>query len=484
MMVEMKATGIPRDSSLRLFWLCGVVAAGVLAAPAVVAGQSEPQQVMTATFTKDVAPILQRSCQRCHSPRGLAPMPLTSYEEVRPWARAIKLQTSLRTMPPWFIDKTIGIQQFKDDPSLSDKEIATIAAWVDGGAPLGDTADMPPPLHFPPAGAWTAGEPDLVVSSPVFTMRAVGADWHGPLEELLGREVKVPTGLTEDRYVKSVEVREFRPDDAASARAEDPFYFTVHHSVITVEREPSDEQAGGSRPGPTTDVFNREARLSYIYEVGQNAMIYPAEVGVKLPAGSHIIFPNTHVHSIGREVDVQIQVGLTFHPKGYTPKYDRGFVGLPVGGDRQIDIPGNTDNVRFDHFIALPQAIRMMTYEPHLHSTGKRMCQEAIYPNGVRETLNCANYNHNWVKAYVYEDDVAPLLPAGTILHLTGWYNNTATNPLVVDPRNWKGWGQRSTDDMFLLLSKFLPLSDEEFEAEVAMRNAKLHTATTTQGQQ
>ena len=474
-MTQVKVTsGLRCYRRLSVFWLVGFVGVGLLVAPAVVVGQGEPQHGMTsATFTKDVAPILQRSCQRCHSPRGLAPMPLTSYEEVRPWARAIKLQTSLRQMPPWFIDKTIGIQQFKDDPSLSDKEIATIAAWVDGGAPLGDTADMPPPLHFPPAGAWTAGEPDLVVSSPVFTMRAVGADWHGTLDELLGREVKVPTGLTEDRYVKSVEVREFRPNDTAQARAKDPFYFTVHHSSVTVEREPSSPEDTRTTRLTADDasLFNQEARLSYLYEVGQNAIVYPEDVGILLPAGSNLVFPNNHLHSIGRELDVQIQVGLSFHPKGYMPKYDRGFVGLPVGGDRQLDIPGNTDNVRFDHYVTLPQAVRMVNFEPHLHSSGVRMCQEAIYPDGIRETLNCAGYNHNWVKVYTYEDEVAPLLPAGTILHTTGWFNNSSTNPLVVDPRNWKGLGQRSTDDMFFLLSDFLPLTEDEFEAEVAARD-------------
>ena len=153
---------------------------------------------------------------------------------------------------------------------------------------------------------------------------------------------------------------------------------------------------------------------------------------------------------------------------------------LPVGGDREIDIPPNQDNVRMDHYVTLPQSVKMVTFEPHLHSSGKRMCQEAIYPTGHRETLNCAGYNHNWVKEYVYDDDVAPLLPAGTILHTTGWFNNTASNPRVVDPRNWKGLGQRSVDDMFFLLSRFLPLKDGEFKEEVAKREAKRSKTTST----
>jgi hypothetical protein len=105
-----------------------------------------------------------------------------------------------------------------------------------------------------------------------------------------------------------------------------------------------------------------------------------------------------------------------------------------------------------------------------------------IYANGDRQTLTCAGYNHNWVKAYVYEDDAAPLLPAGAILHVTAWYNNTRSNPLVADPRNWNGWGQRSIDDMFFLLSKFLPLTEGEYKAEVAARQNKMRT-TSTSGQ-
>ena len=113
------------------------------------------------TFTKHVAPILQRSCENCHREGGVAPMALTTYEQVRPWARAIKTRTALREMPPWFIEKNIGIQKFKDDPSLSDEEIATIAGWVDGGAPRGNPADMPPPRQYADAAGWTIGTPDL-----------------------------------------------------------------------------------------------------------------------------------------------------------------------------------------------------------------------------------------------------------------------------------------------------------------------------------
>jgi hypothetical protein len=139
----------------------------------------------------------------------------------------------------------------------------------------------------------------------------------------------------------------------------------------------------------------------------------------------------------------------------------------------ELDIPGNADNVRYDVFTTLRHSMKMVTYEPHLHAAGKRMCVEALYPDGFRAILNCAGYNHNWVKAYVYEDDAAPLLPKGTILHVTGWYDNSPKNPRVVDPRNWRGLGDRSIDDMFFLLSRFVYYTEEEFKAEVAAREQR-----------
>jgi hypothetical protein len=136
-------------------------------APAPPGGQAKPQPQVT--FTKDIAPILQRSCQGCHRPGSMAPMSLLSYEDVRPWARAIKLRTALREMPPWFIEKNVGIQNFKNDPSLSDDEIAMIARWAEAGAPRGNPADMPPPRQFADQDKWSIGTPDLIVSSPVVT---------------------------------------------------------------------------------------------------------------------------------------------------------------------------------------------------------------------------------------------------------------------------------------------------------------------------
>ncbi len=166
-----------------------------------VAGAQAPSRAATrpVTFTKDVAPIMQRSCQACHRPDSMAPMSFLTYEDVRPWARAIRQKVTAREMPPWFIDRSVGISKFKEDPSLPDKDIQTIAAWVDGGAVKGDMADLPAPRQFESDDIWHIGKPDLVVKSIKHTIPAVGSDWWG--------DYIVDTGLTEDRYLKAVETK-------------------------------------------------------------------------------------------------------------------------------------------------------------------------------------------------------------------------------------------------------------------------------------
>ena len=439
----------------------------VAGAPSGAAAQADHE----VTFTKDIAPILQRSCESCHRPRGGAPMNLISYQEVRPWARAIKARTAAREMPPWFVDKNIGIQHFKDDPSLTNDEIALIGRWVDAGAPRGNPADLPPPLDWG-AGRWTIGEPDLIVSSPVATVEAVAADWFG------GINPPTPTGLTTDRYVKAVEVKEVLLDDdgleiePAAASADDKSgdagraalnLFVVHHAVITAMTP----DAEADNPLGAAGNFN------ITHELGQNATHFPDWVGIRLPADSVLTYDRMHYHSVGQEVRVRVDTAFKLHPEGYEPKYLQGFGAQSGAFDLELDIPAGEEDVFRDGFHRLSRPAIMMTFEPHLHSSGKRMCIEAIYPNNAREMLNCADYDHNWVKVYVYEDDVAPLLPAGTVLHLLAWYDNSESNPRVLDPRNWKGWGNRSIDDMLYHLPRMVYLTEEQFEDEVAARGVR-----------
>jgi len=168
-----------------------------------VANSAQPQ----VTFAKDVVPVLQAKCQDCHRAGGMAPMSLVTYEETRPWARAIKQRVETRMMPPWHLDKTVGIQHFQNDLSLSDGQIAMIARWVDEGAPLGNPKDMPPAKQWPTDDGWQLakqfGQPDLVIDSGSYTMAAHGQDvWWKPLTE-------VP--ITEARWVLAVGIKPATP---------------------------------------------------------------------------------------------------------------------------------------------------------------------------------------------------------------------------------------------------------------------------------
>jgi hypothetical protein len=451
----------------------GLVAACVLT-PAFAGAQTARQGDVT--FTKDVAPILQRSCQHCHRPGSVGPLALLSYEDVRPYARSIKQKTQLREMPPWFIEKNVGIQKFKDDISLSDDEIATIGKWVDAGSPRGNPADMPPAKTFTDESKWSF-TPDLIVSSPIHTLPAVAADWYGLLDSS-------PTGLTEDRYIQAIEVKEVRLKEVPVKRvAGDLNLFVVHHAVISAaERLPTDvivTQTGAGTGVPAGGRRGDSGVFSVTHEVGQNATYYQDNIGVKLPANSKLTW-DLHLHSIGVEMPFRIDVAFKLHPKGYKPKY-AGSGGLESFLTFDLDIPQNEPNVKLEGIMRVSRPGMLVTFEPHLHSSGKRMCVDAIYPSGFAETLSCAGYNHNWVKVYSYQDDVAPLLPVGTLLKVSAWYDNTEKNPRVVDPRNWKGYGNRSIDDMFLFLSRFVPMTQEQFDQEVATRQSRRGSATTGQ---
>ena len=456
----------------------GLVFIGIALAPLPAAGAEREAGV---TFNRDIAPILQRSCENCHRPQGGAPMALTTYEEVRPWARSIRNRTQSREMPPWFIDRNIGIQDYKDDPSLSDLEIALIADWVDAGAPRGNPADLPPPIEWPTDG-WHYGTPDLVVPSPEGTIEAEAADWFGEWGE-------TPTGLSVDRYIKAIEVKEVRTweDTSAAVDADGRAalgLFVVHHAVIGADR--LENTLTPLDCGNETTCANDDRQFWLVHELGQNATIYPDEVGVTLPADSVVTFNSMHLHSIGREVRARLDVGFTFHPEGYEPEYHLGATsfGSVTQYDYEFDIPSNEDNVMRDGFHRLTRPTKLLTFEPHLHSSGKRMCFEALYPNNAREVLSCADYDHNWAKVYVYADDAAPLLPAGTVVHVMAWYDNSVTNKNVVDPRNWKGWGNRSIDDMFSAISRMVYLTEEQFEAELAARGGTPVFAASQDNQQ
>ena len=411
------------------------------------------------TFAKDIAPILQRSCQDCHHPDGVAPMSLMTYTDVRPYARSMKARTAARwtrgAMPPWFVEKNIGIQQFKNDPSLSDQEVAMIAKWSDAGAPQGNPADLPTARNFEPTDKWTIGPPDLILKSTEITVAAIGPDkWTD-----LGL---IPTGLTEDRYASAVEVREVNdlPSGGGSNTVGGRFVF--HHMTYS-SLVPADKSAEAAvDEGPTSWP---------IHEVGRNADVFPPESGRLLKAGSALSLNAGHIHSNGRLTKSHLEFAFRFFPVGYTPLYKRA--GMSLGNSIDIDARANQPNQELHAYGVLQENTKIVTFEPHMHAAGVRMCLEAIWGDDI-QTLNCVGYDHNWVKQYVYKDDAAPLLPKGAIVHLIGTLDTTAANKNIADVRNWSGDGRRSISQMFSNLGYAVALSDAEFSAEMAKRRANM----------
>jgi hypothetical protein len=449
-----------------LGWAAAIVTLGAVPVPfghgaaAVVTAQTSASGDVT--FAKDIAPILQRSCQNCHRPAGVAPMPLITYEDVRPWARAIKTRTGIGpragVMPPWYVEKNIGIQGYKDDPSLSDEEIAKIAKWADSGAPLGNPADMPQARIFEDDAVWRIGKPDLIVKTKDLIVKANAPDWWGEIES-------VPIGLAEDRYVAAIEIKEVNDvPNAGNGRHTVGGRFVFHHmiwSTRVLDRIGERDVRGADDDSTGWPV----------HEVGRNPDYFDPRAARLLRAGSHVVSNSVHLHSNGRDTKSHLEIGFKLHPKDYKPIYRRASVSLGNGVD--IDIKPMEANQQLHAYAVLQEHTKIVTFEPHLHAPGMRMCLEAIWGINI-QTLTCAGYDHNWVRGYAYDDDHAPLLPKGTILHIIGYMDNTPANKNIPDPRNWQGSGNRSVANMFIDLGMRVALTDEQFEAEMAERRAKL----------
>jgi len=427
---------------------------------------SAPREV---TFTKDVAPILQRSCENCHRADGVAPMSLSTYEDARPWARSIKMRTGIGpkagVMPPWYVEKNIGIQQFHNDPSLSDEEIATLAKWADSGAPRGNLADLPPAKVYADRQSWAIGTPDIVVKMQEVEVKSTAPDWWGEVPS-------VPTGLTEDRYVAALEIKEVNDVDSKGAdrRATVGGRFVFHHMIWRTQVLDA-AKPGDGPPDTLSFLLDEEAVNWPVHEVGRNADFFDPKSARLLKAGSSIVSDSVHLHSNGRDTKSHLEIGFKLMPKGYTPTYKRAVFGLGNGVD--IDIRGMEANQQLHAYTVLQQNTKIISFEPHLHAPGARMCLEAIWGYNI-QTLNCVGYDHNWVRGYDYTDDSSPLLPKGTILHIVGYMDNSPTNKNVPDPRNWQGSGNRSVANMFIDLGMRVTLTDEQFQEEMAKRRDHL----------
>ncbi len=437
----------------RFRWGAWLGAMGLAVAATPVAAQN--QAVTPVTFTKDIAPIFQKACESCHRTDSLGPMSLVTYEEARPWARSIKARVAARQMPPWHIDKSVGLQHFSNDRSLTDQQISTIVKWVDAGAPKGDMKDMPPPVKWPNEEAWNFtslyGEPDLIVKSPQWKQPAVGQDaWYKPVVE---------SGLTEPRWVRAIEIR---PGTTKGRRI-------THHALAHLQQE---------EPGSA----NREesgAGLFMEWAVGKQGEIMRENSGKLLLPGARFVF-DIHYHSVGEDITDNIELGIYFYPKGQEPKFRQtlALFSSIQGGNRNLDIPPNSIVVT-QNFHVLRKSGRLENYQPHMHLRGKAMSLEAILPTGETQMISMVSeFDFQWMSNYVYADDVAPLLPKGTILRVTSWYDNTTANKNNPDPNQWVGWGDRTVDEMGHAWINMTYMEEEDFKAEVEQRKAR--TATTS----
>ena len=431
------------------------------------------------TFTRDVAPILQQNCEVCHRPGSIGPMPLRSYEEARPYASLIREKVVNRVMPPWPIDRTVGITRFKNDRSVSDEEIETIMRWVDSGAPMGQVADMPLPLEWPDwSTAWRFEEefgrpPDVVVSTPSYRVAANSADDWPWLESAI-------PGLTEERWIKAAE---FRPATAES-------WNVFHHA-----------NPGIIKPDGTSDGSLRQVR-------GNEGTIYAEDSGQPIEPGD-IVRWNMHMYAIDKDVDAVLQLGFWLYPRDEPPTYraagadgfscsqytGHGFEADPLPGRVGPNLRGGPRGLSSDPQIVrqgdllLPpnswatyrgvyvfdRPARLELARAHMHLRGRYQILEAIYPDGRWEVINKFHFDHDWQTAFLYEDDVMPLFPKGTVLIVTGVFDNTADNPHNPDPDQWVVRGDRTVDSMCHFRMGLTYFDDEEeFERVVQEREALL----------
>lgn len=422
--------------------------AALIAAPCFAASLTTP------TFSKDIAPIFQDKCQDCHRKNSMAPMSLVTYEETRPWAKSIKQRVASRVMPPWHLDKTVGIQKFANDTSLSDEQIATIVRWVDAGAPQGDPKDMPTAKVWPKDDGWKLsrqfGPPDFVISSEPYTMPAKGQDvWFKPV-------TNIP--VTEPRWVRAVEMR---PATEAGRRI-------THHALARLlQDEPASQVADGTSAGAGT------AGLLMEWAIGKNYDIYRPNTGKLLLPGSQIWW-EMHYHAVGEEIRDHVELAVYLYPKGEEPKYRTRLTlfAATATAAGPLDIKPNSIS-ETEGYHTLPQPARLENFQPHMHLRGKAMAMEAILPDGTRQTLSYVDhFNFQWMTNYIYTDDAAPVLPKGTIIHVTAWHDNTASNPNNPDANQWVGWGDRTVDEMAHAWVNVTYISDQDYQDWAAKHKA------------
>lgn len=381
------------------------------------------------TFYRDVLPILQDHCQSCHRAGEVAPMPLMSYEQTRPWRDAIARAVEGRMMPPWFADRRFG--HFANDPSLSDAQIAAVVAWAKADAPAGNPQDAPAPRKW--AEGSNIGQPDLVVKMP----QPVQIPAHGEIEYTY--EI-VPTQFTQDRWVQ---MSEFRPGSPAH----------VHHAVVYIR--PPDSQwlrhAPVGKPFTASTLRDpleqRQAHettsdLLLVYAPGSSADEWPDGMAKFVPAGSDLVF-QMHYTTNGTADQDQTSIGLVF---AQAPPAER-VITLQLNQHALI-IPPGADDFRVEVLGTLPHDATLLSLFPHMHLRGKQFEYDIVHDDGSVEVLLRVHYHFHWQLSYRLAEP--RLLKSGTKLRAVAWYDNSKNNPHNPDPTKMVTWGDQTSDEMMV----------------------------------
>ena len=380
------------------------------------------------TFTKDVARILQKNCQGCHRPGEAGPFSLLTYEQARPWAKAMKEAVLLKKMPPWFADPHYG--RFSNDRSMAQKDVDTLVAWADAGAPQGDPKDMPPPLTF--VEGWSIPKPDVVFEFP----QAFQIPASGVLEY---QKVIIPTGFTEDKWVQFAEAR---PDDRAR----------VHHMILYI-REPGSHWLRGEKPGvffvapkPKDDDVDPSPLPSDFlvgYAPGQPAVLLEPGQAKLIKAGSDVVL-EIHYTTNGKASTDRSRFGLVFAKE---PPKERVLTLSATNG--KFKIPPGDPNYRVDAEFTLGTTVTLSSLHPHMHGRGKDFEYRVVSPTGESETLlRVPRYDWHWQLWYNLAKPI--LLPKGSKIECTAHFDNSANNPDNADPTKEVTWGDQSWDEMMV----------------------------------
>ncbi len=396
----------------------------------------------TPTFNKEVVRIFQNNCQTCHHPGDIAPFSLMTYKDARPWAVAIREQVVMRKMPPW--KPAPGCGEFRDGRGLTQEEINTIVAWVNGGAPEGNPADLPPPIEFP--DGWPLGAPDLVVQSNV--------DYTPPTQGDMYRCFSVPTSsLRGDRWIGALSVK---PGNAKIVHHVIAYGDPTGISALLDEGDPGPGYTCFGGPGfVTTDILGGWAP-------GSRGYFAPDGTGIKLTNNSRVVI-QIHYHPTGEKETDRTPVGIYFSKS----PVQRQLMVLPLV-NMTFAIPAGAKNHEVTASFTIPPLIsaKMWAVTPHMHLLGKKIKVELTKPGETTPNclINVPDWNFNWQGTYLYQNPIN--LSAGSTVKLTCNFDNSADNPLNPNnPPKTVRWGEETTDEMALafigltLDASMLPLS-------------------------